>query len=76
MAESSKQIYIPSISIKGYYVEEVGAEKDRLVYPGGFFDIELDIKDFQNQEDSHTAWIALTRAVKNKLNKNAKGSSS
>jgi hypothetical protein len=76
MAESSKQIYIPSISIKGYYVEEVGAEKDRVVYPGGFFDVELDIEDFQNLEDYHTVWIALTRAVKTKLSKNAKGNSS
>jgi hypothetical protein len=76
MAESSKQIYIPAISIKGYYVEEVGAEKDRVVYPGGFFDVELDIEDFQNLEDYHTAWIALTRAVKTKLSKNAKGNSS
>ena len=76
MAESSKQIYIPSISIKGYYVEEVGGDKDRVVYPGGFFDVSLDIEDFQNAEDYHTAWIALTRAVKNKLNKNAKSNSS
>jgi hypothetical protein len=76
MSASSKQIYIPSISIKGYYVEEVGAEKDRVVYPGGFFDVNLDIEDFENTEDYHAAWIALTRAVKNKLIKNAKGSSS
>lgn len=71
MAGKSKQIYIPSINIKGYYVEEIGGDKDRVVYPGGSFDISLDITDFENSEEYHSAWIAITRAVKSKLNNDA-----
>lgn len=67
MSGSPKQIYIPAINIKGYYVEEVGGGEDRVVYPGKSFDLSLDINDFQDPEEYHTTWIALTRAVKAKL---------
>lgn len=76
MAGSTKQIYIPTVQIKGYYVEEVGSSTDKVVYPGGSFELSLAIDDFENSEEYHTAWIALTRAVKNKISKNATGSSS
>jgi hypothetical protein len=72
MSGSTKQIYIPSINIKGYRVEEVGGGEDRVVYPGKSFDLTLDISDFQDPEEYHTTWITLTRAVKAKLIKDAK----
>ncbi len=73
MSGSTKQIYIPAINIKGYYVEEVGGGEDRVVYPGKSFDLSLDINDFQDPEEYHTTWIALTRAVKAKLINDATG---
>lgn len=73
MSGSSKQIYIPRINIKGYYVEEVGGGEDRVVYPGKSFDLSLDINDFEDSEEYHTVWIALTRAVKAKLINDATG---
>lgn len=76
MSGSSKQIYIPTIDVKGYYVEEIGGSSDRIVYPGGSFEISLAIDDFENPEEYHTAWIAITRAVKAKLSKHATGNSS
>ena len=73
MSGSTIQIYIPAINIKGYLVEEVGGGADRVVYPGGSFELKLDITDFVDSEEYHTTWIALTRAVKAKLNNNAAG---
>lgn len=75
MSGNTKQIYIPSVNIKGYYVEEIGGDKDRVVYPGGSFDLDLNIEDFENSEEYHTVWITITRAVKAKLNKNASSNS-
>lgn len=71
MSGTNKQIYIPTISIKGSYVEEIGGSDDRVIYPGIPFDISLSAEDFQNPEEYHTVWINITRAVKTKLSKNA-----
>lgn len=68
---ANKQIYIPAISIKGSYIEEIGGSGDRVVYPGGSFEISLSAEDFKDQEEYHTTWINITRAVKAKINKNA-----
>ena len=62
-----KQVFIPSIKITGTYLEELGAEGDRILYPGGAFDITLTSEDFENPEDYHAVWIAITKAVKKKL---------
>ena len=75
-SNSTKQIYIPSVQIKGSYVEEVGGADDRVVYPGIPFDISLAAEDFENAEEYHTTWINITRAVKAKLRKNAASKSS
>ena len=70
MAATNKQIYIPSITIKGSFMEEIGGGEDKVVYPGASFDLELGAEDFENSEDYHAAWISITRAVKAKLSKN------
>lgn len=69
MSASNKQIYIPLVNIKGSFVEEIGNDKDRIVYPGGSFDITLSAEDFSDPEEYHSTWISITRAVKHKLNK-------
>jgi hypothetical protein len=66
---SNKQIYIPSLVIKGSYVEEIGSAENRVVYPGEPFELTLSAEDFKNSEDYHTVWISLTKAVKEKLKK-------
>lgn len=76
MSEPTKQIYIPAISIKGSFVEEIGGKDDKIMYPGPLFDVSLSAEDFQNAEEYHTTWINITRAVKTKLTKNATGKSS
>jgi hypothetical protein len=71
MSSASKQVYIPNISIKGSFVEEVGGTQDRIVYPGEEFELNLSANDFSDPEEYHTTWISITRAVKTKLSKNA-----
>jgi hypothetical protein len=71
MSSASKQVYIPNISIKGSFVEEVGGAQDRIVYPGEEFELNLSANDFSDPEEYHTTWISITRAVKTKLSKNA-----
>jgi hypothetical protein len=67
-----KQIYIPSLNVKGTYIEEIGGGKDKVIYPGKSLEVELTIDDFENAEEYHNTLIAITRAVKNKLtNENA-----
>jgi len=68
MPAENKQIYIPELFVKGTYIEEVGAAQDKVVYPGAEFNIALTMKDFENPEDYHTVWIAITKAIKSKLN--------
>jgi hypothetical protein len=63
-----KQIYIPSLRVRGTYIEELGGESDRVLYPGEAFELDLSEKDFENKEDYHSTWIAVTNAVKKKLN--------
>jgi hypothetical protein len=62
-----KQIYIPSLKVKGTYIEEIGGENDRVLYPGKTFELELSQEDFESEEDYHNTWIAVTKAVKKKL---------
>lgn len=62
-----KQIYIPSLKVKGTYIEEIGGENDRVLYPGKTFELALTQEDFETEEDYHNTWIAVTRAVKKKL---------
>ena len=69
MAVTKKQIYIPSLVVKGSYVEEIGSQEERIVYPGEKFDLSLSAEDFDSPEDYHTTWINITRAVKAKLKK-------
>ena len=69
MAVTNKQIYIPSLVVKGSYVEELGTQEDRIVYPGQKFDLSISAEDFESAEDYHTTWINITRAVKSKLKK-------
>jgi hypothetical protein len=69
MTVTNKQIYIPSLVVKGSYVEELGSQEDRIVYPGKKFDLSLSAEDFDSLEDYHTTWINITRAVKSKLKK-------
>ena len=64
---ANKQIYIPSIVVKGSFVEEIGSAENRVVYPGKSFEISLCADDFKNSEDYHTIWINITKAVKEKL---------
>lgn len=71
MSASNKQIYVPAISVKGTYIEEIGGAENRLIYPGENFDLSLSAEDFENPEEYHTTWINITRAVKAKLTKNA-----
>jgi hypothetical protein len=71
MSGTNKQIYIPKISITGSYVEEIGSQEERLIYPGTPFDITLSAEDFANPEEYHTVWINITRAVKTKLTRHA-----
>jgi hypothetical protein len=66
-----KQIYIPSLKVKGTYIEEIGGDKDRVLYPGQPFELELTQEDFESEEDYHNTWIAITRAVKKKLKNEA-----
>lgn len=68
---ANKQIYIPSINIKGSFMEEIGGAEDKIAYPGDSFDLSLSLEDFQNPEEYHTTWINITRAVKAKLTKHA-----
>jgi hypothetical protein len=72
MSAANKQIYIPEISIKGSFMEEIGGVEDKVMYPGPTFDVSLSADDFANAEEYHTTWINITRAVKTKLTKNAK----
>jgi hypothetical protein len=64
---SIKQIYIPSIKVKGTYIEEIGGESDKIYYPGNVVDVELGLEDFENKEDYHNVWILITKAVKKKI---------
>jgi hypothetical protein len=78
MSSENKQIYIPSIFIKGAFIEEVGGGAEKVTYPGNAFETCLSSEDFESSEDYHNTWINITRAVKhklNKLNKNADASS-
>jgi hypothetical protein len=75
MASANKQVYIPSISIHGSFVEEIGGEQDKTIYPGGEFNLDLSANDFSDAEEYHRTWISITRAVKTKLNKDAVKSS-
>ena len=68
MSAANKQIYIPELRIVGSYVEEVGNDTDKIIYPGKSFDVTITAEDFTNPEDYHTIWLALSKAVKNKLN--------
>ena len=70
MSAANKQIYIPELRITGSYVEEVGTDTDKIIYPGKSFDVTLTAEDFTNAEDYHTIWLALSKAVKNKLSNN------
>jgi hypothetical protein len=63
----AKQIYIPSLKIKGTYLEEIGGEKEKITYPGKSIEVELTAEDFLSEEDYHSAWIIITRAVQKKL---------
>ena len=76
MSASNKQIYIPFVNIKGAFMEEIGNDKERIMYPGTSFDISLSAEDFSDPEEYHTTWINITRAVKTKLNKDASGRTS
>jgi hypothetical protein len=76
MATASKQIYIPSLRVDGSFVEEVGGTDDRVVYPGEAFTSTISAADFSDPEEYHTVWIAITRAVRNKLNKNTESGTS
>jgi hypothetical protein len=76
MSASNKQIYIPSIAVKGSFIEEIGSSEDRLIYPGEQFNLTLSAEDFSNSEEYHTTWINITRAVKSKLLKDATSRSS
>lgn len=76
MSASNKQIYIPSIVVKGSFIEEIGSSEDRLIYPGEQFNLNLSAEDFANSEEYHATWINITRAVKSKLLKNATSGSS
>lgn len=69
MSASTKQVYIPELHIKGSFIEELGSEVDKLIYPGGPFEMTLTAEDFDDQEAYHSTWIAVTKAVKNKLAK-------
>jgi hypothetical protein len=71
MSSTNKQVYIPNIKVKGSFVEEIGGEQDKIVYPGAEFQLDLSADDFSDPEEYHTTWISITRAVKTKLNKNA-----
>jgi hypothetical protein len=71
MADANKQIYIPEITIRGSFMEEIGSVGDKILYPGPTFDISLSADDFENAEEYHTTWISITRAVKTKLTKHA-----
>jgi hypothetical protein len=62
-----KQIYIPALNVKGTYIEEIGGENDKVLYPGKVFELTLAQEDFETEEDYHNTWIAVTRAVKKKL---------
>lgn len=62
-----KQIYIPTLKVKGTYIEEIGGENDKVLYPGQTFELDLKQEDFESEEDYHNTWIAVTRAVKKKL---------
>jgi len=62
-----KQIYIPTLKVKGTYIEEIGGENDKVLYPGKTFELDLKQEDFESEEDYHNTWIAVTRAVKKKL---------
>lgn len=62
-----KQVYIPALKIKGTFIEEVGQEGERTMYPGKEFTLDLAVDDFDSEEDYHTVWIAITKAVKKKL---------
>lgn len=71
MSTSSKQVYIPSLKIVGSFMEEIGGTADRVIYPGNPFSVELSSEDFKDPEEYHTVWIAITKAVKLKLSKDA-----
>ena len=62
-----KQIYIPFLRVRGTYIEELGGASDRVLYPGEAFELDISEKDFENKEDYHNTWIAVTKAVKKKL---------
>lgn len=66
-----KQIYIPTLKVKGTYIEEIGGENDKVLYPGQTFELGLTQEDFESEEDYHNTWIAVTRAVKKKLKNEA-----
>jgi hypothetical protein len=66
-----KQIYIPTLRVRGTYIEELGGADDLLLYPGKSFELELCEEDFENAEDYHTVWIAATQAVRKKLKNGA-----
>jgi hypothetical protein len=63
----SKQIYIPSLKIKGTYLEEIGGGTDKVMYPGKNIEVELGAEDFLSEEDYHNAWIIITKAVQKKI---------
>jgi hypothetical protein len=67
-----KKIYIPDLKITGNYLEELGTQNNITVYPGESFELSLNSQDFENNEEYHTVWIALTKAVQKKLSNGPK----
>jgi hypothetical protein len=67
---ANKQIYIPEVSFKAAYIEEIGGGDDRVVYPGMTVELTLNESDFENKGDYHQVWILLTRAAQKKLSQN------
>jgi hypothetical protein len=63
-----KKVYIPNLNVCGTFIEEIGTETDKTLYPGTSFEICLSQEDFENSEEYHTVWISLTKAAQKKLN--------
>ena len=66
---AAKQVYIPKINLTGTYIEELGTATDKICYPGSTFSVEICLEDFEDKEEYHTAWIAITKAAQKKLEK-------
>lgn len=64
---SVKQVYIPNLTVSGTFVEEIGSAEDKVCYPGSLFSVDICLEDFDDPEDYHRVWIALTKATQKKL---------